>query len=65
MKTSEVTDIISKGFQGFNVLLCGQDNMLTKFENQKLDGNGIIDLAGQGSAYLLQVGLKLYIVVCV
>ena len=30
------------------------DNILTKLENQELDGDGIIDLAGQGSVYLLQ-----------
>jgi len=67
MKATKVRDIISEGFQGFDVqniqfLVCGQDNVLTKFENQELDGDGIIDLAGQGCAYLLQVSSKLYIV---
>jgi len=67
MKATEVRDIISEGFQGFDAqniqfIVCGQDNVLTKFENQELDGDGIIDLVGQGCAYLLQVSLKLYIV---
>ena len=65
MKATEV--IIAEGFQGFDLqniqfLVCGQDNVLTKFENQDLYGDGIIDLAGQGCAYLLQVSPKLYIV---
>ena len=67
MKATEVRSIIAEGFQGFNLqniqfLVCGQDNVLTKFENQDLDGDGIMDLAGQGCAYLLQVSSKLYIV---
>jgi len=39
---------------------------LTKLENQELDGDGIIDLAGQGSVYLLQKVSKkhYYFVMC-
>ena len=60
MKATEVKGVISEVFQGFDLqniqfLVCGQDNVLTKFENQELDGDGIIDLAVQGCAYLLQV----------
>ena len=34
---------------------CAQDNVLIKYKNQDLDGDGIIELTGQGSVYILQV----------
>ena len=36
--------------------------VITTFENQELDGDGTINLAEKGCAYLLQVSSKLYIV---
>ena len=58
MTTQEVRN--TTGFLSFNVekiqfLSCGQDNVLVKYENQDLHGDGIIELAGQGNVYLLQV----------
>ena len=60
MTSQEVRNTIVTGFSSFNVqkiqfLSCGQDNVLVKYENQDLHGDGIIELAGQGSVYLLQV----------
>ena len=62
MTADEVKNIISNGFSNYEVqkiqfLCCGQDNTLLKYENQDLNGDGIIDLAGQGSVYLLQVAI--------
>ena len=60
MKTDEVRKIIKDGFPGFacietlQYLRCGQDNILVLNENQDLDGDDIINLAGQGSLYLTQ-----------
>ena len=60
MKASQVRSIISSGFsefkgiEGAQYLRCGQDNIKVVNENQELDGDDIIDLAGQGSLYLTQ-----------
>ena len=65
MTVQDVRNILVEGFKEFDLqnvqyLICGQDNILTKLENQELDGDGIIDLAGQGSVYLLQKVSKKY-----
>ena len=60
MKASQVRSIVSSGFsefkgiEGAHYLRCGQDNIMVVNENQELDGDDIIDLAGQGSLYLTQ-----------
>ena len=62
MTADEVRATIMNGISNFDAqkiqfLCCGQDNTLIKYETQDLDGDGVIDLAGQGSVYLLQVFL--------
>ena len=60
MKASEGSKIITDGFRGFDdvetvqCLRCGQDNVLLLNKKQDLDGDDVIDLAGQGSLYLTQ-----------
>ena len=60
MKSSEVRNIISSGFGEFEgvqtaqYLRCEKNNIMLLNESQELDGDGVIDLAGQGSLYLTQ-----------
>lgn len=59
MTVSEVRKAISDGFSGFDMegaqfLQCHANNALKVYDAQKLDGDDAIDLAGQGSLYLLQ-----------
>jgi len=65
MTADEVKNTISNGFSNHDVqkiqfLCCGKDNTLLNYESQDLDGDGIIDLAGQGSLYILQVAICTY-----
>ena len=60
MKASEVRNVISDAFSGFQgvemaqYLRCEKNNVMLLNENQELDGDDVIDLAGQGSLYLTQ-----------
>ena len=60
MKASEVRNIICRAFSEFQgvetaqYLRCEKNNVMLLNENQELDGDDIIDLAGQGSLYLTQ-----------
>ena len=60
MKASEVRNIICRAFSEFQgvetaqYLRCEKNNIMLLNENQELDGDDIIDLAGQGSLYLTQ-----------
>ena len=58
MKCSEVWNIISSDFAEFEGVQtaqyhwCKKNNIMLLNESQELDGDGVIDLAGQGSLYL-------------
>ena len=61
MSIQEVTNVLFRGFSNFDLdkmgiqyFKCGQDNQLSLNEEQKLDGDGIFELTGQGSLYLSQ-----------
>ena len=60
MKASEVRNVISNAFSEFQgvekaqYLRCEKNNIMLLNENQELDGDDVIDLAGQGSLYLTQ-----------
>lgn len=60
MTTSEVRDVIVDSFSDFEdirsaqFLRCGKDNIMLLNEDQDLNGDSVIDLAGQGSLYLVQ-----------
>ena len=57
MSAEEVNAIVLEGFKiikldKFEYLKCQKNNSLLVAENQKLDGNGVIELAGSGCLYL-------------
>lgn len=57
MSVEEVNAIVLEGFKiikldKFEYLKCQKNNSLLVAENQKLDGNGVIELAGSGCLYL-------------
>ena len=57
MKASEVRSVISNAFsefQGIEMAQYRKSNVMLLNENQELDGDDVIDLAGQGSLYLTQ-----------
>ena len=60
MTSAEVRGILTKAFPEFEdletaqYLRCGQDNIMLLNDEQVLDGEGVIDLAGQGSVYMTQ-----------
>ena len=60
MISSEVRDAIVNTFPDFaniqsaQFLRCGNDNVMLLNEDQDLNGDSVIDLAGQGSLYLVQ-----------
>ena len=60
MKASEVRNVICSAFSEFQrvetaqYLRCEKNNVMLLNENQELDGDDVIDLAGQGSLYLTQ-----------
>lgn len=60
MTSSEVRSLIVDAFSGFEgtesaqFLCCGQNNHMLLNEQQDLDGDSAITLAGQGSLYLTQ-----------
>lgn len=60
MSSLEVRDAIVEVFPAFQhvesaeFLCCGQDNVMLLNEQQELDGDEAINLAGQGSLYLVQ-----------
>ncbi len=57
MKSSEVRGAIIEAFCEFEsaqFLRSGQDNIMLLAEEQDLDGDSVISLAGQGSLYLTQ-----------
>ena len=59
LKASEVRNVISDAFSGFQGVEMAQylrceNNVMLLNENQELDGDDVIDLAGQGSLYLTQ-----------
>ena len=60
MKASEVRNFICDDFSEFEgvqtaqYLRCEKNSVMLLNENQELDGDGVIDLAGQGSLYLTQ-----------
>ena len=61
MSAEEVNIIVLEGFKVINLvkfeyLKCQKNNSLIVAENQKLDGNGVIELAGSGCLYLHDVG---------
>ena len=64
MSSQEVKNVILRGFSKFDdvenaqYLRCGQDNVLYLSKEQQLDGDGIFELAGQGSVYLTQEPIK-------
>lgn len=62
MSYGEVHAVVLQGFEAiklenFQYLQCHKDSTLVIFENQKLDGNGVISLAGFGSLYLHELSL--------
>ncbi len=69
MKTSEVRETIVNSFSGFNnvetaqFLRCGKDNIMVLNEEQDLDGELLINLAGQGSLYLTQKRVDVSIII--
>ncbi len=71
MASSEVRKVISDTFSGFNTesaqyLRCKQNNMVEVCDDQELNGDEAIDLAGQGSLYLIQCPVDVSLVaVCV
>lgn len=60
MTACEVRDIIVDGFRDFSYiqsaqfLRCGKDNIMLLNEDQDLNGDSVIELAGQGSLYMVQ-----------
>lgn len=58
MTVSQVQRTISSGFSfdvdAYQYLRCGQNNIMLVNEDQDLDGDDIVELAGQGSLYLAQ-----------
>ena len=60
MSPSEIKSIIVDGFKDLGnieearFLRCGQDNLMVVNDEQDLNGDGVIELAGQGSLYLTQ-----------
>ena len=60
MTVSEVRDILIQSFPNFDniesaqFLCCGKDNIMLLNEDQDLNGDSAINLAGQGSLYLVQ-----------
>lgn len=60
MTASEVREILVEAFadfdniESFQFLQCGKDNIMLLNEEQELNGDSAINLAGQGSLYLVQ-----------
>ena len=60
MTASEVRDILVNAFPDFDdvqsaqFLCCGKDNIMLLNEDQDMNGDSVINLAGQGSLYLVQ-----------
>ena len=59
MTSQDVKRVIAEGFTDFNVdttqfLRCGSDNNMVVNEEQELNGESVINLAGQGSLYLTE-----------
>ena len=54
MSEKEVNDVILEnlGIRGFRYLMSLKDNTLTVAKKQRLDGYGIIQMAGSGRVYL-------------
>lgn len=64
MTQDEVRSILMEAFPAFEdvetsqFLRCGQDNIMLLNDEQDIDGEGIINLAGQGSVYMTQEKVK-------
>lgn len=69
MTVTQVREALCDAFSGFDnvetsqFLRCGKDNVMLLNEDQELNGDGIINLAGQGSLYLVQKKVSVSIIV--
>lgn len=55
VQTTILDAFSSLSLEKFLFLKCGQDNRLKALEDNDLNGDGIVDLAGQGSVYIVSV----------